>query len=99
VAPKEAWKGGPPGSVKAPDALILPDPATRFARTATRLDSLAAGHPMKCIAHHLGITYRTVTFHKYRMMERLGISTNAGLMTYALKRNMGIRHDEGVRTA
>src|SRR5262249_32523865 len=49
---------------------------------------LAAGHPMKRIAHRLGITYRTVTFHKYRMMERLGITTNAGLMTYALKRNM-----------
>jgi DNA-binding NarL/FixJ family response regulator len=49
---------------------------------------LAAGHPMKRIAHRLGITYRTVTFHKYRMMERLGITTNAGLMTYALKRHM-----------
>jgi FdhE protein len=33
--------------VKAPDALILPDPATRFARTAARLDSLSAGHPME----------------------------------------------------
>jgi FdhE protein len=32
--------------VKSPDALILPDPATRFARTAARLDSLSAGHPM-----------------------------------------------------
>jgi FdhE protein len=33
--------------VKAPDALILPDPSTRFARTAARLDSLSAGHPME----------------------------------------------------
>jgi DNA-binding NarL/FixJ family response regulator len=49
---------------------------------------LAAGHPMKRIAHRLGITYRTVTFHKYRMMERLGIRTNAGLMNYALKGNV-----------
>ncbi len=49
---------------------------------------LAAGHPMKRIAYRLGITYRTVTFHKYRMMERLGIKTNAGLMGYALKRNI-----------
>ena len=32
--------------VKAPPALILPDPATRFARTAARLEALAAGHPM-----------------------------------------------------
>jgi len=52
---------------------------------------LAAGYPMKRIAHRLGITYRTVTFHKYRMMERLGITTNAGLMNYALKRNMADR--------
>lgn len=32
--------------MKARDALILPDPATRFAHTAARLDSLSAGHPM-----------------------------------------------------
>jgi DNA-binding NarL/FixJ family response regulator len=49
---------------------------------------LAAGDSMKRIAHRLGITYRTVTFHKYRMMERLGITTNAGLINYALKRNV-----------
>jgi FdhE protein len=47
VAPKGKWTGTPQGGVKAPDALILPDPATRFARTAARLDSLAAGHPME----------------------------------------------------
>jgi DNA-binding NarL/FixJ family response regulator len=46
---------------------------------------LAAGHPMKHIASRLGITYRTVTSHKYRMMERLGVSTNAGLIAYALR--------------
>src|SRR6266699_455264 len=49
---------------------------------------LAAGYPMKQIAYRLGITYRTVTFHKYRMMHRIGIRTNAGLMGYALKRNI-----------
>jgi DNA-binding CsgD family transcriptional regulator len=46
---------------------------------------LAVGYPMKQVAYLLGITYRTVTFHKYRMMERLGVRTNAGLMHYALK--------------
>ena len=46
VAPKGTWTGGLPGGVKAPDALILPDPATRFSRTAARLESLSAGHPM-----------------------------------------------------
>jgi len=46
---------------------------------------LAAGYPMKQIASRLGITYRTVTFHKYRMMERLGIQTNAALMKHAFE--------------
>jgi FdhE protein len=45
VASKGAWKGSPLGGVKAPVAVISPDPATRFARTAARLDFLAAGHP------------------------------------------------------
>jgi FdhE protein len=40
------WTGDPSGGVKAPEALILPDPATRFARTAARLEALSAGHPM-----------------------------------------------------
>lgn len=58
------------------------------------LGLLAAGYPMKQIAFRLGITYRTVTFHRYRMMERLGVSTNADLIAYALKNastNMGQR--------
>ncbi len=43
---KGTWSGDPLGGVKAPEALILPDPATRFARSATRLAELTAGHPM-----------------------------------------------------
>jgi FdhE protein len=46
VASKGAWIGNPQGGVKAPDAIVLPDPATRFARTAARLEALAQGHPM-----------------------------------------------------
>jgi FdhE protein len=46
VAPKGVWIGDPQGGVKAPEALILPDPATRFARTSARLEALSAGHPM-----------------------------------------------------
>jgi FdhE protein len=41
-----AWTGDPLGGVKAPEPLILPNPSTRFARTAARLNSLAPGHPM-----------------------------------------------------
>ncbi len=46
VAPQGKWTGDLSGGVKAPPALILPDPATRFARSAARLEALAAGHPM-----------------------------------------------------
>jgi FdhE protein len=40
------WTGGPPGGVKAPVPLILPDPGTTFANRAARLEALSAGHPM-----------------------------------------------------
>ena len=46
VASKGAWIGSPQGGVKAPEPLLLPDPAARFARTAARLDFLATAHPM-----------------------------------------------------
>jgi FdhE protein len=46
VAPQASWTGNPLGGVKAPDAVVLPEPAVRFARTAARLDKLTAGHPM-----------------------------------------------------
>jgi FdhE protein len=46
AAPTGKWIGSPLGGVKAPVAVMLPDPATRFGRTAARLDVLSAGHPM-----------------------------------------------------
>ena len=44
--PSTPWVGNPQGGVSAPDAILLPDPATRFKRTAARLAELAEGHPM-----------------------------------------------------
>ncbi len=46
VAPTGKWTGDASGGVKAPAALLLPDPATRFAGTAMRLQALSIGHPM-----------------------------------------------------
>jgi FdhE protein len=46
VASTGSWIGSPQGGVDAPDPLILPDPATRFAATAARLQALSDGHPM-----------------------------------------------------
>ena len=37
------------------------------------LDQLVSGRPNKLIAHHLGISVRTVEVHRARMMERLGM--------------------------
>jgi FdhE protein len=45
--PQGKWTGNATGGVKAPDALILPDPGRRFADTAARLEALAPGHPME----------------------------------------------------
>lgn len=47
VAPQGKWTGTASGGVKAPEAVILPDPTRRFADTAKRLGKLALGHPMQ----------------------------------------------------
>jgi FdhE protein len=54
VGPKGAWTGGNPmAGVKAPVALILPDPASLFSRRAVRLEALATGHPMQDWLHFM----------------------------------------------
>ena len=45
----------------------------------------AEGRTMNEIAHILKITPRTVAFHKYSMMDDLGIKTSAGLVHFAIK--------------
>ena len=44
--PTGKWIGSATGGVKAPQPLLLPDPAKRFATTAARLDVLAEANPM-----------------------------------------------------
>lgn len=46
---------------------------------------LAEGKSAKEIAHILHISTRTVEFHKYNMMEQLGIKTSAELVHFAIK--------------
>jgi len=50
---------------------------------------LVKGNTMREVATILKITQRTVAFHKYRIMERLGISSNAELIRYAIRRRIG----------
>ena len=49
---------------------------------------LAGGHSMKAAARILKITPRTVAFHKYAMMEELGIRTSAELIRYAVQQQI-----------
>ena len=91
-----------PSLVPAPLEQLEPRGSSPDLTTRDRevLALLATGHAMKVIAHRLGITYRTVAFHKYKMMQRLGIRTNAGLTTYALRSGaLGAGHPTGVVAA
>lgn len=52
------------------------------------LQMLAEGQSLREIASLLQISYRTVRFHKVRIMEELGITKNAELVKYAIKHGM-----------
>jgi len=52
------------------------------------LQLLAEGHTMKEIARVLKITPRTVAFHKYSMMELLGVKSSAELIQHAIKQRL-----------
>ncbi len=55
------------------------------ARQREILQLLAEGNTMKEVASILNIAPRTVAFHKYRMMERLGLKNNTDLLRLAIK--------------
>jgi DNA-binding NarL/FixJ family response regulator len=52
------------------------------------LQLLAEGKSAKEIGSRLGISARTVEFHKYRMMETLGLHTSADLIHFAIKNGL-----------
>ena len=52
------------------------------------LQLLAEGRSAKEIASALALSARTVEFHKYAMMESLGIENSAGLIRFAIKHGL-----------
>jgi len=52
---------------------------------------LAEGKSMKEAANILRVTPRTVAFHKYRIMQDLGLKTNADLIHFAIKNRIVLR--------
>jgi len=57
-------------------------------RQSEVLQLLAEGMSMKEIASVLNLKPGTVAFHKYKMMETLGLKSNAELLQYAIKRHL-----------
>ena len=57
-------------------------------RQSEVLQLLAEGKSMKEIAYMLQLKPGTVAFHKYRIMEVLGLRSNAELIEYAIKHHM-----------
>jgi len=57
-------------------------------RQSEVLQLLAEGMSMKEIAGVLNLKPGTVAFHKYRIMESLGLKTNAELLQYAIKHHL-----------
>lgn len=49
------------------------------------LQLLAEGRPMKEAAAVLGVSARTVAFHKYAIMRRLGVKSSAALVQQAVR--------------
>ena len=49
---------------------------------------LADGLSMKQIGPVLGITPRTVAFHKYQMMAQLGLRSSAALIQFAVRQGI-----------
>lgn len=52
------------------------------------LQLLAEGRPMKEAAYILGVSTRTIAFHKYRMMEQLGLKSSAELIQFAVSHHL-----------
>jgi len=72
--------------IRDPKTAAQPHQLTDRQREVLQL--LAEGRPMKEIADILNVRLRTVQFHKYRVMEDLGIATNAELVQYAMRHGM-----------
>jgi DNA-binding NarL/FixJ family response regulator len=76
----EAMKPAPDGAAR-PTGSLTP-------RQREVLKLLAEGRSAKEIATALSISTRTVEFHKYQLMESLGLHTTAELVHFAIKQGL-----------
>lgn len=79
--------GGDPGALPRPSPTASPlERLTLRERDVLKL--LAEGLSMKQVGAELGIAARTVAFHKYRMMETLGLRSSAELVAFAVEHRL-----------
>lgn len=75
-----------PPRTPVPTATESPLAVTPRAAEVVRL--IARGKAMKAVAADLGISVRTVAFHKYKTMRSLGLDSSAALVHYAVRNDM-----------
>jgi DNA-binding NarL/FixJ family response regulator len=69
-------------------AELSPTPSKLTDRQLDVLQLLAEGRSMKEVADVLNLTTRTVAFHKYRLMDGLGLRNDAEIVQYALRNHI-----------
>jgi DNA-binding NarL/FixJ family response regulator len=77
-----------PRKPASPSAKVNAAPSQLTERQRDVLQLLAEGRSMKEVASVLALTTRTVAFHKYRIMENLGLRNNAEVMQYAMREHL-----------
>jgi DNA-binding NarL/FixJ family response regulator len=78
----QAYQSGSPSGIGTDLSINL------SSRQREVLQLLAEGHSVKDIASILNIAVKTAEYHKYRLMEELGINTTAELIRYAVKQGI-----------
>jgi DNA-binding NarL/FixJ family response regulator len=80
--------GWPAGRAAGPSGQAGPGRQPLSPRAAEVVRLLALGRTMKQAAYELGITPRTVAYHKYAAMHVLGIGSSAELVRFAVSAGM-----------
>lgn len=78
---------------------ISPQPPTLKRLTPRQRDVLALvakGMAGKQVAHHLGISPKTVEIHKTKIYEKLGVSNQTAAVSYAMSGERDKQRDNGV---
>jgi DNA-binding NarL/FixJ family response regulator len=68
--------------------VTIAGPAAVTPRAAEVVRLIARGKAMKQVAADLGISVRTVAFHKYKTMRELSLDSTAALVRYAVRNHL-----------